>query len=464
MSFFDVEIDNTIDLSEFLHKSTFKINQTEINKLDLSALLPSLNNNELLGSTANAIATLIEYDLNERVSRMFIYYIERLNTNTYNLYNSIKNVIEYGYCLNDDYKYNQELINEEPSKEIYKRAEENKYKFDIIKIKKDLNSLILALINNEPFIVSIDIYENFNILSTIIKFPSINEKKVGAITVVVCGFDNEKQVFNIRFLNKNYELPYIYLLKDGYSSCCFIFIYRNINLKINIPVKEETIKTDNRELKRVDLRPKFPPVYDQGKIGSCSAFALCSIFDYDTINFKGSQLFLYYNERTIINEINEDNGAYLADGIKSLKTNGICDEKYWEYKIENLYIKPPIDAYEKAKENYLIEAYNINNDIETIKKWIDKNEPIAIAISIFTNFMTKNSKMTGRIGMPANNDKFIGGHAVIICGYDDNSGEIILRNSWGTYWGDNGYFYLPYEYLVYCGDLWVITKSKFINN
>jgi len=106
MSFFDVEIDNTIDLSEFLHKSTFKINQTEINKLDLSALLQSLNNNELLGSTANSIATLIEYDLKERVSRMFIYYIERLNTNTYNLYNSIKNVIEYGYCLNDDYKYN----------------------------------------------------------------------------------------------------------------------------------------------------------------------------------------------------------------------------------------------------------------------------------------------------------------------------------------------------------------------
>ena len=195
MSLFDVEIDNNIDISDILSKTTFQINEYNINKIDLTPILPSLDNYELLGSTANAIATMIEYDINERISRMFIYYIERLNTNTYNLYNSIKNFIEYGYCLNEDYKYNSLLINEEPSNEIYKKAEENKYKFDVIKIKKDLNSLHLSLINNEPFIVSIDIYESFNITSTKINFPLINEKKIGAISVVVSGFNNEKQIF-----------------------------------------------------------------------------------------------------------------------------------------------------------------------------------------------------------------------------------------------------------------------------
>lgn len=462
MSFFDVEIDNTIDISHLLSKTTYQINQINNNKLDLTLLLPSLNNYELLGSSANAIATLIEYDVKRKISRMFIYYIERLNTDTYNLNNSINNFLEYGYCYNEDYIYNQELINEEPSKEIFKKAEENKYKFDIVKIKKDLNSLILALVNNEPFIVSIDIYEKFDILSNKIEFPLINEKRIGAITIVVSGYDNEKQIFIIRFLNKNYELPYIYLLKDGYSSNCFIFVYRLLNINIDIhPLIQEELKEDIKEIKKIDLRSKFPPAYDQGKIGSCSAFALCSIFDYDTINFKGSQLFLYYNEREIINEINEDKGAYLSDGINSLKINGICDEKYWGYKIDNLFLKPSKEAYEKAKENYLIEAFNIKNDITIIKKWIDKNEPIAIAISIFTNFMSNTSKKTGKISMPSNNDKLIGGHAVIICGYDDNTSELILRNSWGTYWGDNGYFYFPYEYLKYCGDLWIITKSKF---
>jgi hypothetical protein len=461
MSFFDVEIDNTIDISHLLSKTTFQINQTKKNSIDLTSLLPPFDNYEFLGSSANAIATLIEYDIKRRISRMFIYYIERLNTNTYNLNNSINNLLEYGYCFNEDYIYNSELINEEPSKDIFKKAEENKYKFDIVKIKKDLNSLILAIVNNEPFIVSIDIYESFDILSNKIEFPLMNEKKVGSITIVVSGYDNNKQIFIVRFLNKNYELPYIYLIKDGYSSNCFIFVYRLLNIKIDIPLNQEVIKEDKKELKKVDLRPKFPPVYEQGKIGSCSAFALCSIFEYDTINFKGSRLFLYYNERALINETNEDKGAYLSDGIYSLKINGICDEKYWEYKIENLFLKPTNEAYEKAKENYLIDAYNINNDLSTIKKWIDNNEPIAIAISIYTNFMSYHSRTTGKIGMPSNNDKLIGGHAVIICGYDDNTSELILRNSWGTYWGDNGYFYFPYEYLKYCGDLWIITKSKF---
>lgn len=465
MTFFDVVIDNSIDMTEILTKNNFTINSSlNINKIDLRPLLSSTENYELLGSTANAIATLIEYDINERVSRMFIYYNERLNTETYNIYNSIKSLIEYGYCLYEDYKYDIRLLNEEPTKEIYKKAEMNKYKFDIIQIKKDLNSLILALINNEPFIVSIDIYENFDISSNEILLPNKNDKRLGAITIVVCGFNNEKQMFIIKFINKYYELPYIYIIKDGYSSNCYIFVYRLLNIKIlnNEKIKiEEKIKTIK---KKVDLRNKFPPVYEQGKIGSCSANALCSIFDYDTTEFQGSRLFLYYNERERINEVNEDNGAFLKDGINSLEINGICEERLWEYKIENLFKKPLAEIYEKAKENYLIEAYNIENNIDIIREWIDKNEPIAIAISIFTNFMSNMTKKTGKLGMPNTNDKFMGGHAVVICGYDDEKEELIMRNSWGTYWGDNGYFYMPYEYLKLCGDLWIITKSKFKKN
>jgi hypothetical protein len=271
MSFFDVEMDNTLDISYLLTKTTFQINDYKINKLDLSL---SLNNYELLGSTANAIALLIEYDIKDKISRMFIYYIERLNTNTYNLNNSIKNFMDYGYCLDNDYIYNPSLINDEPSNDIFRKAEDNKYKFDVIKIKKDLNSLILSLINNEPFIVSIDLYESFDISSTKILFPSINENRVGTISIVVCGFDNEKQIFKIIFLNKIYELPYIYLLKDGYSSNCYIFIHRYLNIKIDL---KENIIDEIIDKKKVDLRSKFPVAYDQGKIGSCSAFALSLI-------------------------------------------------------------------------------------------------------------------------------------------------------------------------------------------
>ena len=143
--------------------------------------------------------------------------------------------MKYGYCLYEDYEYNPELLNERPSNDIYKKAEENKYKFDVVKIKKDLNSLILALINNEPFIVSIQIYEGFDINSNEISLPQLNESIVGAISIVVCGFNDERQVFIVKFLNRYYELPYFYLIKEGLSSACYIFIYRSFkNLYQNL--------------------------------------------------------------------------------------------------------------------------------------------------------------------------------------------------------------------------------------
>lgn len=468
MTFFDVIINNDYDNSYLLNKTSFNItNINDIKRIDLKDLMSSLNNFEILGSTANAIATLIEYDINNfRCSRMFLYYIERLDTDTYNINNSIKKILEYGYCSYEDYEYDVNKINMIPPDEIFEKAKENKYKFDIIKIKKDLQSLLLSLINNEPFMVSIKVYESFEILlknnQTKIKIPKSKEKLIGGITIVVCGFDINSHIFIIRYLNMYLELPFFYLLKDDYSSDCFIFILRSFYktlIKIDNNIDSSSSIINNKKI--TDLRNNFPEVYDQGKIGSCTANALCSIFEYDSkYKFRGSRLFLYYNERLLINETDKDEGAYLIDGITSLQTHGICDEKYWEYIIENIYTKPTNEAYINAKNNFIIEAFTISNNIESIKEWLDKNEPIATGIPIYSNFI---SSKTGIIENPNKSDKLLGGHAVIICGYNDFDERFIMRNSWGTHWGDNGYFYLSYSYILNINniELWIISKSKF---
>lgn len=477
MTFFDVIIENDIDNKNILYKTSYSIENIEnINKIDLRDKMPPIDNFELLGSTANSIATLIEYDIpNYRCSRMYIYYNERINTKSYNINNSIKSIIENGFCKYEDYPYNINLINERPSKEIYKKAEEYKYNFNIIKIKKDLNTLLLALVNNEPFIVSINVYESFETIiknnEIRIKIPKEKEKHIGGITIVVCGYDINKQIFIIRYLNRYLELPFIYLLKKDYSSECYIFILRQfINLNKNNE-NNKIIDYNNNEINEekeiIDLRDNFNEVYDQGKISSCSANSLCSIFEYDNKKFRGSRLFLYYNERLLINETHKDEGAYIEDGIKVLKTYGICNEKYWEYKIENVFKEPDKEAYENARNNFIIEAFTIENKIEIIKYWLIRNEPISLGIAIYSNFMTLEASKTGIIGIPNETDKYMGGHAVIICGYNEKEKRFILRNSWGDYWGDKGYFYLPYDYIVkykLCGELWIITKSKFENN
>ncbi len=475
MSFYDVSIDTNTNLNYLLEKTSFNIPlRDNIYIYDLRFKLPSLDRYELLGSTANCLASLIEYDIpNFRCSRMFLYYIERLDTDTYNLNNSIKNLLKYGFCSNDYYSYDSININNEPPKEVYEKANEMKFKFEMMRLKKNLNNLCSSLINNEPIIISIAIYDNFDINQTLINLPDESNKKIGGITIIICGFNISKQVFIIQLLNKFYEIPFLYILSSIHTSMPYIFIMRtfinfliidknNTQNEILEDMNEGTNEGTN-EPKYLDLRSKFPPVYDQGKIGSCTANALCSIFDYDTSNFRGSRLFLYYNERLLTNETDIDSGGYLKDGIFCLKKYGICDEKYWPYIIDNVFKEPSKIAYEQAKNNYVIEGIPITNNIKTIKYWLNKNEPIALGLAIYSNFTNFSSARSGKIGLPNDDDTFIGGHAVILCGYNDNKQEFILRNSWGFYWGDNGYFYLPYDYITnsdLCSDLWIITKIR----
>src|SRR5581483_9228194 len=89
--------------------------------------------------------------------------------------------------------------------------------------------------------------------------------------------------------------------------------------------------------KKVDLRPKMPPVYDQGHLGSCTANAIAAAFEFDQTqekqpDFMPSRLFIYYNERASEGTTGTDSGAMLRDGIKSVAKIGVCDEQIWPYE------------------------------------------------------------------------------------------------------------------------------------
>jgi len=65
--------------------------------------------------------------------------------------------------------------------------------------------------------------------------------------------------------------------------------------------------------------------------------------------------------------------------------------------------------------------------------------------------------------MPTDNDKILGGHAVMAVGYNEKEKVFIIRNSWGVNWGDQGYFYMPYKYMTnknLCSDFWVVKKVR----
>lgn len=214
----------------------------------------------------------------------------------------------------------------------------------------------------------------------------------------------------------------------------------------------------------IDLRNKMPRVFDQGTLGSCTANALCGIVGYLIPNFFGSRLFLYYNERKLENNIPDDSGATLESGIKCLLTYGICNENRWPYIISKFTVKPPNICYFDALKHKALQVKHIYNDLASMKASLANGKPFVVGIAIYKSFESRFVEKTGIVPMPnQKNEEFLGGHAVLCVGYNDIKKIWIMRNSWGNNWGDRGYFYLPYQYLLdqkLSTDMWCIMSIK----
>lgn len=216
----------------------------------------------------------------------------------------------------------------------------------------------------------------------------------------------------------------------------------------------------------VDLRQGCSPIVDQGNLGSCTANAIASgLREYMLLGAKLklvflSRLFLYYEERKIEGTINVDSGASLRDGMKVLNKLGVCPEDDQPYIISLFRQKPSKHAYQHAKK-YKIDVYDRVWDLNDLKLAIAENNPVVCGIKVYSSFESEDVARTGKVPMPKSYEPILGGHAVLAVGYDDKKQIVILRNSWGTSWGDKGYFYIPYkvfEYLIM--DMWTGEMIK----
>ena len=217
----------------------------------------------------------------------------------------------------------------------------------------------------------------------------------------------------------------------------------------------------------VDLRPKCPPVENQGQLGSCTANALVGALEFlevkDGVKFTTlSRLFVYYNERAIENTIASDSGAQIRDGIKTLAKQGVCPEKMWPYVIAKFKSKPAQTCYKNAA-THIILSYQRVQTMNDMKTCLASGFPFVFGFTVYESFESKQVAETGILPMPAVHEKVVGGHAVVAVGYDDASQTIIVRNSWGSKWGQKGYFMMPYGYITnpkLATDMWTIRREE----
>ena len=214
----------------------------------------------------------------------------------------------------------------------------------------------------------------------------------------------------------------------------------------------------------VDWRPLMPPIYNQGDLGSCTANALGAGFQYVQIKLKQpnwvpSRLMIYFMEREMEHTINEDAGAQIRDGIKVLAKFGVAPEALWPYDVAKFTKKPPESVYKMASFHQALTYARVDQTAEAMEQCLAQGFPIVFGFAVFSSFESKEVAKTGMMPMPTKHEKDLGGHAVIIVGYDRAKKHFIVRNSWGPGWGDKGYFYMPYEYALsasLCDDFWAI--------
>lgn len=216
---------------------------------------------------------------------------------------------------------------------------------------------------------------------------------------------------------------------------------------------------------RVNLRSPpswLPEIYDQGELGSCTANAIAGAFQYDQhkqgkADWIPSRLFIYYNERLIEGTIASDSGAAIRDGIKSVSKQGVCPESFWMYVEARFANKPPAECYTEALKNQCL-VYKRLTGTEQICQSLASGFPVVVGFTVYESLETDVVTATGMIPLPKPDEDLLGGHAVLIVGYDKESKHFTIRNSWGPKWGDHGYGFLPFAYPLH--DCWTMTSVE----
>jgi C1A family cysteine protease len=216
----------------------------------------------------------------------------------------------------------------------------------------------------------------------------------------------------------------------------------------------------------IDLRSECPPVYDQGQLGSCTANGIAGAIEFDqtkqgTKAFLASRLFIYYNERVMEGTVNNDSGAQVRDGIKSVATLGAPPETDWPYDIQKFAQQPPPSAYTDAKQDIVTSYSRVSQNLSQMQGCLAEGYPFVFGFTVYDSFESDAVAQTGIVPMPAPGENVLGGHCVLAVGYDNKKRNFIIRNSWGSSWGIKGYCLMPYEYLLdshLASDFWTIRS------
>ncbi len=242
----------------------------------------------------------------------------------------------------------------------------------------------------------------------------------------------------------------------------------------------------------VDLRAWCSPVVNQGNINACTANAAVALVEYFQKRSSGrfitaSRLFLYKATRNLRRQTG-DTGANTRTTMKALATIGVPPEDFWPYDESKVNEEPSAFCYAvadryRATQYFRLDPRGRPKDIvlQHVKACLAANRPVMFGIMGYTKCWQQfvaTDNATGKLPFPTASDTIFGGHNMAVVGYDDGmkvkntevdgietTGAFLVKNSYGDQWGDKGYGWVPYEYLLKQKtiDWWTIIKQEWLD-
>ena len=215
-----------------------------------------------------------------------------------------------------------------------------------------------------------------------------------------------------------------------------------------------------------DLRPFCPEPYDQGQLGSAVAQAVAAGLEFSRRRqgvdvFTPSRLFIYYIAREAAGQQDSDSGTTFRDALQAVNRYGVPPEAEWPYIRNKFAQRPSRSAYRAASRHAAIAYKRVAGRLDQLKACLAEGYPILLGFPVYNSIWDPEVAKTGRVPIPSESDQWIGGHAVMMVGYDDAEQAFIVQNSWGSGWGQDGRFFLPYDYVSRCAkdsDFWTVRS------